>query len=338
LSTPKVSVLLPCYNAGETLEETLASIASQTYPDYEIIAVDDGSTDGSPEMLSRWAETDSRMKIISMEHGGVIAAANAGLQACRGDYIARMDADDRMHPDRLQMQADHLDVHPDTGVVSSLVAGLGKIRQGFQIYLAWLNSLVTDEQIRREMFVESPIANPSAMFRRRLLAQHGHYREHGWPEDYDFWLRLYLAGVKFAKVPEVLLEWRDNPGRLTRADRRYSLENFIRAKAHYMLQGPLKGRDAVIVWGAGMIGRRFSKYLVWAGQPLAAFIDVDPKKIGRTRRGRPVCHYEQLPGLWARYENPVILAAVGARGARLLIREALTGMGFEEGRDWWGVA
>jgi hypothetical protein len=213
-----------------------------------------------------------------------------------------------------------------------------QVREGFRIYMDWLNSLVNPEDIRREIFVESPLAHPSVMFRRDLVLEAGGYQEHGWPEDYDLWLRLYLRGTAFQKVPEILLGWREWPDRLTRTDSRYSLENFLRAKAHYLLPGPLKGRDGVFIWGAGMVGRRLSKHLLREGALLTAFIDIDPEKIWRTRRGKPVIPPEELPDWLGKYRNPVVLAAVGSRGARAIIRARLIGLGLVEGQDWWGAA
>jgi cellulose synthase/poly-beta-1,6-N-acetylglucosamine synthase-like glycosyltransferase len=204
--------------------------------------------------------------------------------------------------------------------------------------MAWQNSLITNEDIRKEIFVESPFAHPTVTLRREWIERVGGYQEHGWAEDYDLWLRLYLAGAQFAKLPEVLLAWREHPARLTRTDGRYSLENFLRAKAFYLARGPLVDRDAVIIWGAGMTGRRLSKHLVRQELPLVAFIDIDPKKIGRTKRGLPVLPPEELPVWWGRYQNPALLAAVGARRARSLIRARLTKIGMIEGKDWWGVA
>ena len=127
--------------------------------------------------------------------------------------------------------------------MGSLVKGFptDQIGEGFQLYYDWLNSLVTHEDITREIFVESPIANPCAAFRRSWIRDLGGYRDHGWPEDYDLWLRFFLAGAGFAKIPEVLLEWREHPERLTHQDSRYSVENFLRAKAHYIAQGPAQG-------------------------------------------------------------------------------------------------
>ena len=157
-------------------------------------------------------------------------------------------------------------------------------------------------------------------------------------QDYDLWLRMYLAGGRFAKLPQVLLDWREHPERLTRADCRYSVENFLRAKAYYLARGPLKDRDAVIIWGAGMMGRRLGKQLQRQNLPLVAFVDIDPKKIGRTRRRQPVISPEELLDWWGQFERPALLAAVGARGARDLIRQRLVKLGLVEGRDWWGAA
>jgi glycosyltransferase involved in cell wall biosynthesis len=337
---PAVSVLLPCFNVTETLSEALDSIRQQTLTDIEIIAVDDGSTDTTGELLQEASREDSRLTIISQPHAGIIPALNAGLAACRTPYIARMDADDRAHPARLEHQKSWLDQHPRVALVSCLVEAFPprQVREGFRIYLDWLNALITHEDICREIFIESPFPHPSVMFRKEWVENVGGYQDHGWPEDYDLWLRLYLAGAEFAKVPATLLAWRERPDRLTRTDSRYSVENFIRARAYYLARGPLVSRDAVILWGAGMMGRRLSKHLIREGAPLVVFVDIDPKKIGNTRRGKPIIAPDNLPEWWARYQNPILLAGVGARGARELIREQLSLMGFIEGKDWLGAA
>lgn len=337
---PDLSVLLPCWNAETTLEEALDSLQDQTYTDFEIIAVDDGSTDDTLKILKRCADRDPRIKVLSQPHQGVVEAGNLGLEACQGEIILRMDADDRCHPTRIEKQRDYLLNHPQADVVSCLVAGFPEdaIGVGFQLYYDWLNSLVTHEDIIREMFVESPIPNPSAAFRKDLILRVGGYQDRGWPEDYDLWLRAYLNGARFAKIPEVLFYWREHPDRLTHLDSRYSVENFLKAKAHYLAQGPAKERDAVIVWGAGMTGRRLSKHLEREGLPLEAFVEVDQKKIGRTKRRRPIIGVEDLPKLWGKYRNPILLTAVRARSAAPLIQAKLEDLGLVEGQDWWRAA
>jgi glycosyltransferase involved in cell wall biosynthesis len=337
---PTVSILMPCYNAQDTLEQALNSLAVQTLGDFEIVAINDGSTDATGRILRAWAAKDERMHILEHGHAGIVIALNAGLAACRAPYVARMDADDFAYPERLARQVAYLEANPDVDLVSCQVEGFPQdsVRQGFRLYMEWLNALLSDADIRREIFVESPLPHPSVTFRRERVEKLGGYQDHGWAEDYDLWLRLYLDGARFAKLPQILLGWREHPERLTRVDARYSLENFLRAKAYYLARGPLAGRDAVIIWGAGMMGRRLSKQLARQSVPLVAFVDVDPKKISRTRRGLPILAPEGLPEWWGRYENPALLAAVGARGARPLIQAQLQACGLREGTDWWNAA
>ena len=336
----EVSVFLPCHNAQRTLEQTLNSLTAQTLENFEIVAVDDGSTDRTADILAAWEGREPRLRVIRQEHQGVVTAANHALDHCRTPLVARMDADDLAHPQRLEKQVAYLREHPRTAVVGSLVEGFPEeqVGRGFQLYYDWLNSLITHEQIAREIYIESPLANPSVTFRKEWAARVGGYQDHGWPEDYDFWLRMHLAGARFAKIPEVLLRWREHEDRLTHTDSRYSVKNFLRAKAHYLAKGPARDRDAVIVWGAGMTGRRLSKHLLAEGLPVVCFVDIDPKKIGSTRRGKPIIAREELPAWWDRYQHPILLSAVRARKARPLIRERLTAYGLVEGRDWWAAA
>ncbi len=336
---PEISVLMPCYNAAETLDEALGSLARQTFSDFEIIALDDGSQDATLERLHAWQAHEPRLRAVGIPHAGIIAALNAGLEVCQGALIARMDADDRCHPARLEKQRAYLQAHPGIDVLGCQVAAFpeDEVHEGLRLYLEWQNALLTDEEIRLNLFIESPLTHPSVMLRKEGLVEAGGYEEHGWAEDYDLWLRLALAGKRFAKVPEVLLDWRETPQRLTRCDRRYSLENFIRAKAHYLVAGPLQGRGAILIWGAGMIGRRLGRLLLHDDAPVVAYLDIDPAKIGRKRHGKPILDAVQLPLQWAELANPIVLVAVGARGARQIIRDRLSGWGLVEGQDWLGV-
>jgi glycosyltransferase involved in cell wall biosynthesis len=331
---------MPCYNAGGTVDEAVASILGQTLTDFELVAVDDGSTDDTRRRLETWQRRDRRVIVLSRPHGGLVDALQAGSSACRAPLVARMDADDRSRPERLARQADLLQAHPELAVAGCLVEGFPApaVRQGFQRYIEWLNVLVSHEDIARQIFIESPLAHPSAVMRRDWLERVGGYQDRGWPEDYDLWLRLHLAGARFAKVPAILVDWREHPARATRTDRRYSVENFLRAKAHYLSLGPLVGRESLVIWGAGQMGRRLSKHLLRGDAPLRAFIDIDPRKIGRMRRGVPIVGAEALPDLWQSLPRPLLLAAVGSRGARELIRQRLAGMGLVEAQDWWAVA
>ena len=337
---PRISVLMPCGNAAATVDEAVESILSQSLHDLELIAVDDGSSDGTLDRLTEWAKRDPRLRLLALPRCGIIGALNAGLAACQAPLVARMDSDDVAAPRRLELQTAFLEKAADVSVVGCLVEAFpeDQVREGMRVYLEWLNGLQTPEDIARAIFIESPLVHSSVVMRRSWAERLGGYQENGWAEDYDLWLRMHLAGARIAKVQETLLRWREHPGRLTWTDSRYSVENFLRAKAHYLYRGPLRGRDAVLVWGAGQMGRRLAKHLVREGAPLAAFIDIDPRKIGRERQGRPILAPDDLPAWWKRFERPAVLAVVGSRGARALIRERLEGFGLTEGLDWWAAA
>ncbi len=404
---PNVSVLIPAYNAEATVEAAVASMLRQTLDDIEIVAVDDGSTDSTPLMLDSIATRDPRVRVIHTERHGIIGALNTGIAECRGELIARMDADDISHPRRLEMQVALMDEHPEVSVCGTLVRMFPRwqLLGGLVRYEQWLNSLVTHDEIARDVFVESPLAHPSVMMRREELIEIGGYQDHGWAEDYDLWLRYHIAGKRFAKVPITLTFWRQSEGRLTFTDPRYSVENFLRAKAHYLAQivppplrrglggGPSSARTppqpspqrggssrtppqpspprggssrtppqpsperggssrtppqpspprggssqtppqpspqrggssrtppqpspqrgggsrtppqpspprggsgrVIILWGAGKTGRRLSKHLLREGVDFQAVIDIDPAKIGRTLRGKPIVGVEYPVG------------------------------------------
>lgn len=333
---PRVSVLMPVYNAAETLPAVLESLRIQTYGDFEIVAVNDGSDDASRDILMEWARRDIRLLPVMKSHSGLISALNTGLNLCRGEFVARMDADDLMHPDRLLKQVALMDSNPEVSVAGCLVKTFarGQVGEGMQIYEEWLNGLVRHEDICRDIFIESPIVHPSAMVRREEILKLGGYQEKGWPEDYDLWLRYHAAGKRFAKVPEVLFYWREHEDRITHNLSRYSVENFLRAKAHYLANGPLNKRGSLIVWGSGKTGRRLSKHLIRDGYIPEAFIDIQPRKIGRTLRGVPIIAPWDLPGIWGRLKSPLLIVAVASRGARALIREELERQHLSEGKDF----
>jgi len=338
MSEPLVSVLLPVRDPGPYLKDCISSLGRQTIKEYEVVAVDDGSTDGSAKVLDDWAAQDDRVKVVHRSESGLVETLNAGLELCTAPFVARMDADDISHPRRFELQLAEFEELPWIGVVSSMVRhfpwhGVG---EGYRVYEEWLNSLLTPEQISSQRFVESPIPHPSAMVRREVYQSAGGYREETWAEDFDFWLRLFEAGVTITKVEKYLYFWREHAERLTRVDSRYSVENFLRCKAKYLLSGPLAQGQRVVIWGAGQTGRRISKHLLRDGAQVEAFVDIDREKIGSTLRGKPIIDFDELPSLVNK--DTVVLAAVGSRGARALIREQLEKIGLREGREFWCVA
>lgn len=331
---PAVTVLLPVHNAAATLRTAIRSICSQTFSDWELLVVDDGSTDDSPLIAQQLALNDRRIRLLRQPHLGLVAALEAGLQQARGRYIARMDADDICYPDRLERQVDMLDYDSELGLVGGLVeyGGDPASQRGYALYVEWLNSLVKPDDILLNRFIESPFAHPSVMFRRNLVDRYDGYRSGPFPEDYELWLRWMDAGVSVAKVKHRVIIWNDSPHRLSRKDQRYNPEAFFAMKAIYLsraIKRLLQGRP-LWIWGAGRVTRKRAAHLQEHGLPIAGFIDIDPAKCQPGRAQLPTCLPDQLPPP----DKVFVVGYVGKRGARELIRQCLCGKGFVEGRDF----
>ena len=335
MRAPKVSVLMPVFNAAAVVLRAIESIRRQSLRDWELIVVDDGSTDQTPEILRRLVAGESRLRVVTLPHGGIVTALNTGLAEARAPLVARMDADDEAHQDRLAAQVTFLRQRPELGLAGCLVEfGGDRQRQaGYARHVDWINSLISMDDIALNRFVESPFAHPSVMFRRALARQHGGYRQGEFPEDYELWLRWIEAGVATAKVPRVLMTWNDPPNRLSRVDPRYDPEAFYRCKAGFLarwLQRHVQPRRRILVWGAGRPTRRRAELLAGHGVTINGYIDIDPRKIGREVSGRPVLGPKQIPA-------PVecfVLGYVAKLQARELTRTHLTSLGFVEGRDF----
>ncbi|MEM7145009.1 MAG: glycosyl transferase, partial [Verrucomicrobiota bacterium] len=220
------------------------------------------------------------------------------------------------------------------GVGGGGVKITGEPGEGFREYERWINSLREPDAIAAARFIESPMVHPSVVMRREVVEAVGGYRDVGWAEDYDLWLRMLERGCRFAKVGEVLLEWRDGAERLTRSDERYSQENFLRAKAHFLgRMEAVRGRGVAIA-GAGPIGKRLGGYLRDEGARVELFYDVHPRRIGERIGGVPVRDSEELAGPG----GAILLGAVGIRGERETVRSVAVGAGYVEGVDFFCVA
>ena len=321
-------MVLPVRDGGAWLREAVDSVLAQTWSDFELVVVDDGSRDGAAAALHG---LDRRITVLRTEGRGVAAAGNLGLRVSRGAYIARMDGDDLCHPERLARQVQFFGDHPGIGLAACEIEFFPRrdVREGNRRYQSWLNGLRDPADIERELFIENPLPNPSTMMRRGVFERLGGYREDvDWPEDYDFVLRAAGAGIRMGKPGGVLLRWRDHDMRLTRNDAAYSKQEFIRVKAH-ALAGWRLPESPFVIWGSGPTGAMLFDALLAEGREAEGFLDLHPRRIGARKRGRPVWSLERL----ALLQGSFVLVAVAARGAREEIRDFMRRHGREEGVD-----
>jgi glycosyltransferase involved in cell wall biosynthesis len=311
---------MPVWNAGRWLAPALASLRAQSFRDFEIVAVDDGSTDGSGERLERAAGREPRLRVLHVAHAGVATALRVALAAARAPLIARQDADDLSHPRRLERQLDLLARRPDLGVVGSRVRLLprGFAGVGMRRWVAWHNRLLDHESMAREVLIDSPLAHATAVARRHLLERVGGWLERGWPEDLDLWLRLLAAGARFAKLPCILYAWRQHAESATRRHPNTRRERFDALRLQALDAGPLRAAATVDLIGVGRSLERWRGLL---------------EGTGRRVRARPLGRPAAAP-----VPEPPAVLVFAAAAARERWRAALAGRGWREGADFTFVA
>jgi glycosyltransferase involved in cell wall biosynthesis len=333
MTRPLVSVLLPLRNAADTLGECLDSLEAQTLRGLQIVAVDHGSTDASAGILGK----RTGLTVLRHPDGSLLDALNAGLALCEGRYIARMDADDRCLPRRLEAQAAFLDAHPEAALCGTQVRLFSgdALSEGYLAYQTWVNGVVSAADIQRELFVECPLPHPTWMARREAFERLGGYRDDSLPEDYHFVLRCAQAGLGLAKLAEVLLDWREHPQRHSRSHPRYNRHAFFRLKAKFLDALVLKGRPAC-VWGAGERARLLIRYLQAEGVKVAWAVGLPQGSLGgpTEAHGVPVIAPEAVP---KDLPGP-LLACVGSPGVKPEIKAWMSARGFKEGDEWLFVS
>ena len=333
MNRPIVSVILPFYNAKQTLQRAVHSIVGQTCEQWELVLFDDGSDDGSSELANELTRTDQRIRTLRSGHVGLVEALARACAEAGGHYLARMDADDVSHPARLERQLAQVVGDPAIGLCGTQVRMVGEpVKYGRLRYQHWINALTTHEAMVRELFVECPIPHPTFFMPKDAYEAAGGYVDHGWPEDYDLCMRMFLLGRRFAKVAAPLLDWTESPARLSMVSPRYSPAQFRAIKRHYMFLTHLPEGKTFCQWGAGEVGKRW--LTEWTGRRPRYVIDVNPRKIGRSIHGYKIIAPENIRAMGRHF----IVIAVGAPGARDEIRQWLAQQAYTEVKDFVFVA
>jgi glycosyltransferase involved in cell wall biosynthesis len=222
-SSPSISVLIPAYNAAAFIRETIDSILQQTESNFELILINDGSTDETHEIALELCNSDSRIRYFAQENQGIVATLNRGLELCRGEFIARMDADDIARIDRLQKQVALLKANPDVIICGSEADLLGPMKKKRKIWVPGTNYAC------RAVLPLSPcFIHPSVMFRRTAIDQGARYNSaFQYAEDYEFWHQLQAFG-QLRNIKESLLEYRLHDGQLSQTKQNIQMETHLK--------------------------------------------------------------------------------------------------------------
>lgn len=329
--TPEISVILPFFNAENTLKAAIESIINQSFEGFELLLVNNNSSDKSEIIAHELALNDSRIQLLNEPRQGVANAMNCGLTNAKGKLLARMDADDVAHPERLDKQKQFLNENPEIDFIGSEVKYVphNKNTAGFQRFVDWSNLFHSTIEIELNRFVEIPIVNPSILFRRELFEKYGGCFEGDFPEDYEMQLRYLAAGVKMFKLPEKLLEWHDYSTRLTRTDERYSTKAFFKVKAKYFKSWSEKNNPFhpnIWVWGAGRKTRQRAKLVEIEGLKIDGYIDIVKDKTSQ----KTMLHFTEVPDPGQLFIVPMVTKP----GASKLIKDFLLQANYVEGVDF----
>lgn len=298
MNNPLVSIVMPVKNAAPFLRECLGSMLNQGYDNWELLAVDDGSTDDSLALLTAYSTEDKRIKVFKSGGKGIIDALRLAYANSTGELITRMDADDVMSEDKLTVLCGHLLKAGKGNIAVGMVNYFSEngVGEGFKKYEEWLNGLTKTGSNFSAIYKECVIPSPCWMVYRDDLEKCDAFRPNCYPEDYDLTFRFYSNGLKPISCNQVLHHWRDYPTRTSRTDAHYADHTFLDIKTDYFLKLEHDNRKNLVVWGAGGKGKKLAQKLI--NQNIHFYWVCDnPKKIGKHIYGKELLAFNELDNI-----------------------------------------
>ena len=318
---------MPVHNDAAYLDECIQSTIHQEYSNWEYCIVNDGSTDSSSWKLNKWSKTDKRIHYISCPHQGIVPALNTAAKLASGSIIARMDADDIMHPKRLSEQVSFLNENSEVGLIGSCFRHFSDAQSEFipkwvLHHEEWSNRILNSEDIHNALFAESPIAHPTFCMRREVFDKLGGYHDNPWAEDYDFLHRARIEGFILGKVASVLVDKRYNTECISNYEPRYRQTVNMEAKISFgKVQNIFDGRDLWVV-GSGGSAKSLLKALQKFEVPVEGIIDHKihcgtPRKLmGCSISGIANPENEET---WEKFKRKRLLLAIGGEKGQQLV-------------------
>lgn len=324
----KISILLPVFNAVPYLSACLNSIVQQTELDWELLVVNDFSTDDSANILETFAKKDNRIRVFQNTEKGIISALHLAFKNSSGQLITRMDADDVMPLEKLAVlksnllkngkgylatgcvqyfktEIDNLEV--DSTMTIEQIIEKSPPSDGYLKYANWLNDLTIHNDNFSEIYKECVIPSPCWMVFREDLIRCGAFDNPTYPEDYDLCFRFYKNGLKVIGSEEVLHYWRDHSTRSSRTMDVYANNNYFNLKLPYFLELEYDKSRPLVLWGAGKKGKKLARMLENKGISYHWLCN-NPRKWGIQLYGATLENFEKLAGL----EHPQVIVAVGS--------------------------
>lgn len=286
MEQPLVSILTPFKNVSKYLDDCLTSIIKQSYQNWELLIVDDHSVDNSYSIVEKYTKSDRRIKLYENDKSGIISALQLAYSKSSGTYVTRMDSDDIMTEDKLEIMVNQLEHYGRKHIALGLVQYFSEtgISDGYAKYETWLNKLTKTGTNYDEIYKECVIASPCWMIHRDDLDLCDAFNPNRYPEDYDLTFRFYEHGFTCIPNNNLLHYWRDYSTRTSRTHEHYVQNYFLDIKLYYFLKLDYDVSRPLTLWGAGFKGKSVAKSLVEKNIEFHWICD-NYKKIGKSIYG-----------------------------------------------------
>lgn len=318
------------------LPACLDSIVAQTYTNWELIAVNDHSTDETPQILEQYAQMDARIKVFHSDRKKLIPTLKYGYPYCTGELLNRMDSDDKMPDYKLQVMYDEWKKHGKGTIVAGGTEHFvdeGQVGDGFRKYEKWLNAVARSNTHYQEIYKECVIPSHCWLIHRDDFDAVGGFDPEIYPEDYDLCFRFYKQQLKVIGIDYILHHWRDRSNRISRTWEEYKDNRYFDMKLRYFYELDRDPSRPLVLWGAGRNGKDMAKLLAAKGDSFLWVCD-NPNKIGKDVYGVRMQHFEDI----ATVSNPQIMVVVASPDGKKSIREQLEQWGKQPVKDYWFFA
>lgn len=333
---PLVSIIMATKDTEPYLPACLDSILTQTYPNWELIAVNDHSSDRTPEILEAYAQRDQRVRVFHSNRPKLIPTLQEGYKHVKGTLINRMDSDDKMPADKLEVLVNEWQKHGKGTVIAGGTEHFvdeGEVGDGFLRYERWLNDVARRSAHYEEIYKECVIPSHSWLAHKDDFDAVGAFDSEIYPEDYDLTFRFYKQGLTIAGIDKVLHHWRDRSNRISRTWEEYKDNRYFELKINNFYELDRDLSRPLVLWGAGRNGKDMAKLLLQKESSFHWVCD-NKNKIGKDVYGIRLAHFESIQAL----ENPQIMIVVASPDGQVEIREELKKWGKKPVTDFWFFA
>ena len=332
-STPLVSIIMAVKDTEPYLPACLDSILQQRYTNWELIAVNDHSSDRSPEILEAYAARDPRIKVRHSDRPKLIPTLQVAYRHCTGTLINRMDSDDKMPATKLDVLVREWNKYGRGTIIAGGTRHFvdrGEVGAGFLRYDRWLNEVAKRNAHYEEIYRECVIPSHCWIIHRSDFDLVGAFDPEVYPEDYDLCFRFYRAGFKIVGIDHILHFWRDRTDRISRTWTEYKDNRYFELKLRYFYELDRDRGRPLVLWGCGRNGKDLAKHLIARGDYFYWVCD-NAQKIGKDIYGVTLQHFDCIPTL----DNPQIMVVVAGPGAKSQIRDQLGAWQKQPVQDYW---